>query len=63
MKRLDYVYPYEQAVGFLMQRAGYSEAQYRTLKARVGEFKFFLTHAMKDPAYDAAWRLFYPKDL
>ncbi len=60
---LDYVYPYHQAIGFLMERAGYPAAAYEALRTRGLDIDFYLQHGLTEPEYDAGWRLFYPKGL
>jgi len=63
LKRLDYVYPYHQAVGFLMQRAGYTEQRLAMLRELGTAYKFYLVHGIEQPEYDEQWHLFYPKGL
>ena len=63
LRKLDYVYPYHQAIGFLMQRAGYAENQFNPLHTLDIEYNFYLVHGMKNPVFDANWQLFYPPSL
>jgi hypothetical protein len=63
LKKLDYVYPYHQAIGFLMQRAGYAERRYALLRQLGVEYKFYLVHGLKSPEFDPMWNLFYPEGL
>jgi hypothetical protein len=61
LKKLDYVYPYHQAIGFLMERAGYDDRRYALLSQLGFKFEFYLVHGMKDPEYSTKWHLFFPK--
>jgi predicted transcriptional regulator of viral defense system len=63
LDQLDYLYPYAQAIGFLAQRAGFSEADLHRLKDRISSLKFYLVHGMRNPAYDETWRIHHPTGL
>lgn len=61
LKKLDYVYPYHQAIGFYLERAGYEESALKLMEKKEIKFDFFLTYKMKDPDYSERWRLFHPR--
>ena len=63
LKKLDYIYPYHQVIGFYMQRAGYDEKRYGRLRSLGLDFDFYLTYGMKETEFDREWRLHYPKGL
>ncbi len=62
LKKIDYVYPYHQAVGFYLERCGaYRDSQIRLLHKIEMHYDFYLTYQMKNPDYSKDWRLFFPK--
>lgn len=63
LQQLGYVYPYHQSIGFLMQKAGYSEHKYNRMKEIGIRFDFYLAHAIQEPEYNEEWRLFIPQRL
>lgn len=63
LKKLDYVYPYHQAIGFLLQRTGYQSSAYAKFRSPKIKHKFYLAHAMTQPAFCEEWRIFYPRNL
>jgi len=64
LRKLDYIYPYHQAIGFYMEQAGnYRPAQIDILRKMERHFDFYLMNQMVDMEYDPTWRLFYPKGL
>jgi predicted transcriptional regulator of viral defense system len=63
LKKMNYVYPYHQAIGFYLSKAGYDEVWAVRLKKLGLDWNFYLTHKIKDPEYEPAWHLFHPKGL
>lgn len=62
LRKIKYIYPYHQAIGFYLERAGvYREAQIKLLKRFDFEYDFYMTHQMKETEYSKEWRLYYPK--
>ncbi len=64
LKKLDYVYPYHQTIGFYLEHAGgYNLRALNLLRDIDQPFDFYLAHGMKDKSYDRNWRLYYPAGL
>lgn len=63
LKKLDYVYPYHQSIGFYMQAAGYANAQLDRLRALGLKFNFYVSYRTRDAQYDSEWRVFHPAGL
>lgn len=63
LEQLNYAYPYNQAIGFLMARAGFERTEYELFKKTELKYNFYLMHGMTRPLYDPDWKLYYPQDL
>ena len=61
LKKLKYTYPYHQAIGFYLERAGYKSSLIDLLRKLPVKFDFYLTHKMGATDYVKAWRLHVPK--
>ncbi len=64
LKKLNYIYPYHQAIGFYLEKAGvYGNTQINLIQKIDRKYDFYLTHQMKDMSYSRKWRLYFPKGL
>lgn len=61
LKRMKFGYPYHQAVGFYLERAGYKPQLVDMFKKLPMERDFYLTHNMGETEYVSQWRLYVPK--
>jgi predicted transcriptional regulator of viral defense system len=62
LKKINYIYPYQQAVGFYLEKAGvYKQSQLDLVRRFEMKYNFYLMHKMKDYEYSQQWRLYYPK--
>lgn len=62
LKKLDYLYPYHQAIGFYLEKAGgYKESQIKLLRNFNFDYDFYLMHQIKEAEHSSRWRLYYPK--
>ena len=58
-----YAYPYHQALGFYMDRAGFPKADLEHLRSLGLRFDFYLAHGLRKSVYSRRWRLFHPEEL
>lgn len=64
LKKIDYIYPYHQAIGFYLEKSGvYRDSQIDLLRRFDFEYDFYLTYNMKKVEYSKEWKLYYPKSF
>ncbi len=64
VRKLGYIYPYHQAIGFLLEYSGaYSKDAIARFEQLPRKFDFYLAHGEKDLEYNEKWKLFVPRFL
>ena len=63
IRKLGHAYPYHQAVGFYLDKAGYPKERVERLRAIGIHLDFYLANKMRDAEYVPEWRLYVPKGL
>ena len=61
LQKLRYVYPYHQAIGFYLERAGCKPDLLDLLRRFPMEHDFYLMNQMSEKEYIKDWRLYVPK--
>ena len=63
LRKIDYVYPYHQVIGFFMQRAGFENPALNSLKKIGLKYDFYLDYGMVQADYSKEWRVYFPRKL
>jgi len=63
LQKLDYSYPYHQAIGFYLKRNEYSETDLELVKKIGLEFDFYADYGIQDSIFDSEFRIYYPQSL
>lgn len=63
LNKINHKYPYRQAIGFYLERAGYKENQFKIFKSSEFRYDFYLDYQIKNKEYDENWRIYYPSNL
>ncbi len=61
LKKLDYVYPYHQVLGFYLEKAGLPAEKTKPFRDLGLEWDFYLTHGLRDFEHVPSWRLYVPR--
>jgi len=60
---LGHVYPYHQAIGYYLTKAGLPPVMLNALLDIGSTYDFYICHRIEDPVYDSTWRLHVPRAL
>lgn len=63
LRKLDFVFPYHQVIGFYLERAGYKPSQLDLVRRLPMQYDFFLAPEISKTRYDSNWRLLVPEGL
>ena len=63
LKKLNYIYPFHQRLGFYLTKSGnYSKKQIKLIPAN-SNWNFYLAHGLDNLEFDKQWKIYYPKEL
>ncbi|WP_108821229.1 hypothetical protein [Dysgonomonas sp. Marseille-P4361] len=62
-KKMKFIYPYHQVIGFYLEKAGYSNEDQELFNEIEKTHSFYLTYDMPRAMYSEKWQLYYPKGL
>jgi hypothetical protein len=63
LQKIGHTYPYHQAIGFYLERAGYRDSQLDLIRRFPMNYDFYLAHDMGATDYVKDWRLYIPQGL
>lgn len=65
LSNLQFIYPYHQAIGFYLEKAGFEDKSLNKIKAFPQNYLFYLEHgiSVKDKVFIPKWNLIVPKEL
>ena len=63
LEAMDFTYPYHQAIGFYLERAGYEGKLIEKLKVIPMKYKFYLDYGMTSKTYDSNWKIWHPTTM
>jgi len=64
LRAINFIYPYQQAIGFYLERTGYDQNAIDIfMNFSDMRFDFYLDYGMENPCYSDKWRLYYPSNL
>ena len=63
LRKINYTYPYHQAIGFYLEAAGYNKEELYKLKEFGLNIDFYLDYKIEIKKYSDQWRIYYPNYL
>lgn len=63
LRKLDYKYPYHQALGYYLERAGAEGSILDRLRALGMRLNFYLNYGMKQKKLNQAWQIYVPEGM
>ncbi|MFN0007231.1 MAG: hypothetical protein ACKVXR_04930 [Planctomycetota bacterium] len=60
LRKIGHVYPYHQAIGFYLERAGCAATPLAPLRRMGIKLNFYLAYDMEEKVLDPTWRVYHP---
>lgn len=63
LNEINFAYPYHQALGFYLEKAGYRGKTITRLDKDYAKTKFYLDYEMNSQLFDKKWQVYYPREM
>jgi len=63
LDNMNFIYPYHQAVGFYLDKAGYQGKKLEEIKSKNSNFDFYLSYEIEEKQYSKHWKIYYPTGM
>lgn len=60
LSQLNYIYPYDQVIGFYLECAEYNINQINVFYKKEKQLSFYLTHNIVNKEFSEKWKIYYP---
>jgi predicted transcriptional regulator of viral defense system len=60
LRQLNYIYPYDQVIGFYLECAEYNTNQINVFYKKEKQLSFYLTHNIANKEFSEKWKIYYP---
>ena len=63
LKKIKFVYPYHQSIGFYLERTKYPKETIDLFSKMRMRYNFYVMNQIRNPKYSKKWKLYYPSKL
>lgn len=59
LEHIDYIYPYNQSIGFILEKIGFHKKELSIFKNSKAQYRFYIEKGKENYAFDNFWNIYY----